>query len=208
MPKLTSLAAGNQATATISAPDSTAITTTETTVQGDYEPHPAASIFPMMSNEDFTALKEDIRAHGQLEDVVLLDGKVLDGRHRLRACRELGIAPRRCELTECDDPIACVLSKNLHRRHLSQSQRAQCAADVAKLRKGGDRKSDDFKGSNDPSIAEAAKAFQVSEPSVKRAKHVSDHGDKAVVDAVKAGSSGPLQKTILCRKDAFFTKTN
>jgi hypothetical protein len=32
------------------------------------------------------------------------------------------------------------------------------------------------------------KAFQVSEPSVKRAKHVADNGDKTVVEAVKAGA--------------------
>jgi hypothetical protein len=143
----------------------------------------------MLPEEDFAMFKEDVKVRGQLEDIVLLDGKVLDGRNRLRACRELGLEPQWCELTQCDDPIAYVLSKNLHRRHLSQSQRAQCAADVAELRLGSNQHAKKEGPQNCGAIAteDAAKVFSVSTRSVETAKHVSDHGDKAVVDAVKAG---------------------
>ena len=156
-------------------------------MQSDYEIHPAANIFPMMTAEEYDGLKADILANGQREWAVLCDGKLLDGRNRMRACKELSVELECCELEAGTDPISYVLSKNLHRRHLSQSQRAQCAAEVAKLRHGGDRKSEDIKGQDCPSISAAAHVFNVSKRSVKSAKHVADKGDKATVEAVKAG---------------------
>jgi hypothetical protein len=54
----------------------------------------------------------------------LWEGKVLDGRNRLRACRLAGIDPQVRELAELPgvSPIAYVLAVNLHRRHLQPSQ--------------------------------------------------------------------------------------
>jgi len=93
-----------------------------------YETHPAAAIFPMMADEAFAALKADIKKHGQRETIVLLKDQILDGRNRYRACLELGIEPDFGEMEECEDPIAYVISLNLHRRHLNKSQWAQIAA--------------------------------------------------------------------------------
>jgi len=78
-----------------------------------------------MPDDRFRELKTDIAAHGQLEPIVLCDGKILDGRHRYRACVELGIEPR----TRVFDgnPWAYVWSMNGQRRDLSQDQRAQIA---------------------------------------------------------------------------------
>jgi polyhydroxyalkanoate synthesis regulator phasin len=156
-------------------------------VQSDYEIHPAANIFPMMTPEEYDGLKADILANGQREWAVLCDGKLLDGRNRMRACKELSVELECCELEPGTDPISYVLSKNLHRRHLTQSQRAMCAAEVAKLRRGDVGRGRPLDGSPDLSIDDAAKAFSVSAPSVKRAKHVADKGDKATGEAVKAG---------------------
>ncbi|MGA2256327.1 MAG: hypothetical protein ABSG53_16885, partial [Thermoguttaceae bacterium] len=150
-----------------------------------FEIHPAASIFPMLSEEEFALFKEDIRVNKQQEDITLFEGKVLDGRHRLRACIELRRQVQWAEFTDCPDPIAYVLSKNLHRRHLTQSQRAQCAAEVAKMREG--RPNKETSQTCLVSIDAAAKTFSVSPSSVKTAKHVAEKGDQAVVDAVKAG---------------------
>ena len=41
-----------------------------------------------------------------------------------------------------DDPLAFVLSMNLHRRHMNESQRAMAAKRVETTKHGGDRKSD------------------------------------------------------------------
>src|SRR5215510_10636739 len=56
--------------------------------------HPVASIFPMMSVEEFKALKESIGARGQRNPIYTHEGKIVDGRNRYQACVELGIHPR------------------------------------------------------------------------------------------------------------------
>jgi phage N-6-adenine-methyltransferase len=81
-----------------------------------------------MSDEELAELAADIRAHGLLEPIVLLDGLVLDGRNRLRACEAAGVEPRFVEWDGSGDPAVWVISKNLKRRHLSTSQRAMVAA--------------------------------------------------------------------------------
>jgi len=90
----------------------------------EYRIHEAAEIFPPMDDETYSQFKADIESHGQHEAVILWENKILDGRNRYRACTDLGIEVDTCELTECDDPVAYVLSANLHRRHLSTQQRA------------------------------------------------------------------------------------
>lgn len=85
--------------------------------------HPLAEMIPAMSEEEFAELKADIEANGQAEPIVLYRGEVLDGRHRSRACEELGIQPLIREYTG-DQPAAYVLSLNVKRRNLTPSQRA------------------------------------------------------------------------------------
>lgn len=77
-----------------------------------------------------------------------------------------------------------VVSLNLHRRHLDESQRALVADRLTTLRRGerADR-------SIDPSItqAEAAELLNVSIPSVKRARQVNANGAPELVAAVESG---------------------
>lgn len=106
-----------------------------------------------MPDEELAELAADIRLHGLLDPIVLLDGLVLDGRNRLRACKAVGVEPRFVEWDGTGDPAVWVISKNLKRRHLDTSQRAMVAgklvgyhAAAAKERQkesGGDRKSAD-----------------------------------------------------------------
>jgi hypothetical protein len=103
---------------------------------------PAARIFPLISGDEFEALVADIREHGQREPIkVDRDGRVLDGRNRLRACRRLGIEPRveRVDV-DADDAVALVLSPNLVRRHLASAQRAFVALELQKCRSSTRRK--------------------------------------------------------------------
>jgi ParB-like chromosome segregation protein Spo0J len=99
------------------------------------EVHPAAELFPLMSHTELSQLAEDIRAHGQREPCLVYQGQLLDGRNRWRACELLGLAPKVCKIKESHkfDPLQYVLSKNLRRRHLSQSQRAMVAARAKSL---------------------------------------------------------------------------
>jgi hypothetical protein len=61
---------------------------------GGLEIHPFATLFPEMAAREFDAFAANIRAHGQLEPIWTYQGKVIDGRNRLRACIALGLTPK------------------------------------------------------------------------------------------------------------------
>jgi hypothetical protein len=143
--------------------------------------HPYCSIFPPMSGPEFDAFLDDIKANGMHNPVVTLGGEVLDGRNRLNACELLGIEPQLKEY-EGTDPLGYVVSQNYRRRHLTQSQAAMVAAEIAKLQQG--RKS---ATETAPSEKEAAEAMHVSTSSVQAAKRVRKK-DAKLADEVKAGT--------------------
>jgi hypothetical protein len=87
--------------------------------------HEYASLFPMMSDDELAELIADIDKHGLREPIVLYEGRILDGRNRVEACRKLGIEDPRTVEYDGDDAQAFVVSKNLHRRHLTQAQKAE-----------------------------------------------------------------------------------
>jgi len=99
--------------------------------------HPAANLFPLVTGDEFQALCQSIGKDGLEEPVVLThDGLLLDGRNRLRALLVTGSTERFKTLDETyasDNYIGYVLRLNLHRRHLSASQKAALAVDVEKL---------------------------------------------------------------------------
>lgn len=87
----------------------------------DYQDHPAATIFPLMNAERFGSLVDSIRHNGLLNDIVLFDGKILDGRNRYRACVETGVEPRFIDYA--GDPYFFVWLTNGERRDLDSAQR-------------------------------------------------------------------------------------
>ena len=95
----------------------------------NYEYHEVADIFPMMNEDEYGRLKDDIAINGQLEPVILYENKILDGRNRYKALCDIGLVVKFEEYTG-DQPITYVISKNLHRRQLSVSQRAMIATTV------------------------------------------------------------------------------
>ena len=95
----------------------------------ELEAHPAAALIPLLDGGEFRQLRQNIQARGLLEPIVLLEGKVLDGRNRLRACKELGIEPRFKEWNRNDgDPYEYVWSQNAERRHLAPGQKVALRA--------------------------------------------------------------------------------
>lgn len=99
------------------------------------QPHPLADLLPAMTPDEYRALVADIRIRGLAQPILLYEGKILDGRHREAACAELGVVPRYV-VYEGDDPLGVVLSANVHRRHLTPSQRAMLAADAETIYAG------------------------------------------------------------------------
>ncbi len=87
--------------------------------------HELSSLFPLIEGEQFDALVESIRKYGQIEEGVLFDGKILDGRNRYRACEILKI-PFRCkEYSGKMPPMDYIIQKNLHGKYLNTAQRAE-----------------------------------------------------------------------------------
>jgi hypothetical protein len=151
--------------------------------------HPLAELFPNMEGAEFASLVEDIRAHGQVQPLVMYQGKILDGRNRARACEKIGIKPKTVDYRGTD-PLGYVLSLNLARRHLNESQRAMVAARVSEWSSaGGDRRSADQAANlpNGPTQAEAAQKLNVSERSVRNARKVVEHGTSALKKSVERG---------------------
>jgi len=150
--------------------------------------HPLSAAFPSMSADDFAALIEDIKINGQREPIIVHEGMVLDGWHRYRACLELGIDPEKFTFGKDKDPVAFVLSQNLHRRHLTPSQRAAAVvactewAPAKRPTKDADKRTP---GVHLSTNAELAKAAQVHPTTIKDAKAAHKAG---LSDAVKAGA--------------------
>ena len=79
----------------------------------------AALLLPDMSAAEFEVLVADIKENGLREPVVVdRAGRLLDGRHRVRACAQLGIQPA-TTVDSGDDPVGCVASLNVVRRNLT-----------------------------------------------------------------------------------------
>lgn len=118
------------------------------------EPHVLANLFPQMAPAEFAELKADIDEKGLNDPVWLYENQILDGRHRYRACYELG---KDCVFQEYigTSPASFVVSSNLRRRDLNSGQRAAISlhfepylAMEAKERQrqsGGDRKSQEYR---------------------------------------------------------------
>lgn len=142
------------------------------------EIHPLAELIPPMTDGEFAELRADIQEHGLLDPITLYEGKVLDGRHRLRACEETGRSEG-FEDYEGDDPAGFVISKNLHRRHLTNGQRALAATGLLEYetKRAKERmlsgKADPMQNSaQGPATAEAGKKLGVSRDSVEKARAV------------------------------------
>ena len=95
------------------------------------EIHNAAKAMPEMNGQDYDSLRDDIKAHGLLTPIELCEGKIIDGRHRYRVCKELDIKPEFVDAPiNGQTPAEYVWSLNGARRHLTASQRAAVAAEL------------------------------------------------------------------------------
>jgi len=144
--------------------------------------HPYADLVPGMTPEQYEQLVEDIGENGLLEPVTLYQDMILDGRHRYRACTDLGLEPKYKHFT--GEPVAAikyVYSMNVHRRHLEYGQRSALGAEFkfklqesGAVKHGGDRT--DQGGELAPLTGKArdlaAKLFNVGGRSIDEAAQV------------------------------------
>ncbi len=147
-----------------------------------YPAHPLADIIPVMTEEDYVRLRDDVQQVGVRDPITLYEGRIVDDRHRARVCEELemDIPTQEFEGTE-EEILDFVISKNLARRHLGESQRALVAAQVAEeLQKSANLHPGD-------SANRASAKMNISRRSVMAARKVLKKCAPVVVNAVGSG---------------------
>lgn len=146
--------------------------------------HALADIFPYMEKAGFVELVADIKQNGVHEPIWLLDGKIIDGRHRYKASMAAGVT---CPTRDYqgDDAAAFVLSLNLNRRHLNESQRGMVAARLATMPEG---RRESTSGIQLVSQSEAAKRLHVSVDTVKQGVKINKTATPGLIAEVDGGN--------------------
>jgi hypothetical protein len=160
-----------------------------------YERHALSAVWPDMTGEEFEELKTDVSANGLFHPIKLFEGKVLDGWHRYRACKETG-AKLLSEKFDGDAAAARAYAKGANgpRRNTTASQRALAYAEIANWVQAGraanpapgaelkPNKNNDLKN-----VTSAAKEARVSDRTMHQAKVVVEKGGEKLKAAVRAG---------------------
>lgn len=156
----------------------------------EYLQHPLSAAFPAMTSAEFQELKDSIEINGLFNPVTILDGMVLDGWHRYKACLALGILCPAVELEEGIDPKDFVLAQNKNRRHISASQLAIATTSVYEWLPS--HRPNKSVGTTEllKTTKELAKISGVSESSIEKAKSILRNAEPEVQDAVKSGKIG------------------
>lgn len=146
-----------------------------------FEYHELSTVFSSFDDtEEFKELVKSIKSEGLNHPILVWQGKIVDGRHRHKACALAGVEPRYKYLSDSlslQQVMDRVVAENILRRHLTVGQRAMIAASLANMTKQDTLKqntdgqicpTDEDKKSNE----DAAKSLNVSPMTVKNAKEV------------------------------------
>ena len=105
----------------------------ELIVNQEYE-----KLLPKLPIDEYEALKQSVKSEGQHFPIsVNSKGIVLDGHHRLRICRELGLEPK-FEVKDFPSELhekRFVIESNLLRRQLTTFQRVEMAKPLLEIEK-------------------------------------------------------------------------
>lgn len=173
----------------------------------EMEAHELANLLPMMTDETYAGFLDSVRAYGILEPIIILEGKILDGRNRYKACVELGIPCPTNHVTDVS-PNDIVTMLNINRRHLNPSQIALFYQGVMERQERLAKQRQSLKV-NLPEVGQAsdivAKAAGVSGKTMRDAKVVKQQGTKEEVEAVVQGIAAVSSTATAIRERA---KTN
>jgi hypothetical protein len=146
--------------------------------------HEACAAWPEMTPADLRDLADDIAANGLHDPIVLTpDSRLLDGRNRALVCVMRGIEPT--TVVYDDDPWVFSLSRNKHRRHMTQAAIALVAAALATKPIGANQHEGAYK--KVPSIKEAATAAGIPKTAVEAAKVILGSGTPEEIASVGSG---------------------
>lgn len=127
---------------------------------GEVVLHPLVETHPVMSTEQFEALKKSLEENSQIEPVTIYRGKVVDGRHRYKALMELDAdvvyatsLPNNTKLQDVQKLVAATET----RRHQSATQLAVKAYDYWKEYKCTQAEAVKVTGGSLPNLQHVAK---------------------------------------------------
>lgn len=144
------------------------------------EYHELSTVFSSFEDtQEYRGLVDSIRCYGLFDPILVWQDKIVDGRHRHKACLEAGVEPE-YQILDSDMPFEMVkdrvVAENILRRHLTTGQRAMIAASLANMASGGGgnqyTKVDRTNSSSAKSNEDAAKSLNVGPTAVKDAKEV------------------------------------
>jgi len=156
------------------------------------ELHPACAAFPELPQEELNALSADIKEHGLIEPITLYNGLLLDGRCRWDACALAGVKVRTVEYDGAA-PIAFVISKNQHRRHMNTAQRALTLARIAVPTVNQHDKKEPRLGKSGQSesytIEQLATISKLSGSAIRRGRHVLQNAAPHIIKMIDDGKA-------------------
>jgi hypothetical protein len=154
--------------------------------------HESLKDIPLMPLHERDALADDIAKHKQLFPIILLGGKIIDGRNRYLACLSRNIEPKTIELNPVDTG-SFIASANYFRKHWTTQERSHFAAMMSLSSEiGNPETSVETNAPNgairgvEPQITQekAAEVMGVSRRSVQRAKSKIKGTDKKTASKV------------------------
>lgn len=159
-------------------------------------------VMPPLQAAEYEKLKESIAEQGVLVPVEkdADTGEILDGFHRMRACKELGIEPPIVERSFGNDAEREVhaLTLNLTRRQLGPRSWGDAFRKLLEVRGvktgvGGDRRSEEAKSSD--TVSDVAREAGVNERTARRRMKLAEdlEGHPEVAEEVDKGNITPLE---------------
>jgi len=140
--------------------------------------HKIAKMHPLYTDEQFIALKLDIDKRGQKVPIILYRGKVVDGRHRLRAIKELGLQTIIC--TELSSRMT--LEQVIKEVNTTEIRRHQSPTQLAiKANKLYERSNKEL------TLEQAVKQSQATNTNTKRVRQLIKMGRRDLVDMLERG---------------------
>jgi len=158
-----------------------------------------------MPDEEFEALKEDIRVRGVLQRILVKDGLILDGRHRWEACQSLGIECPTRDWEGDGSLVDLVMALNAKRRHLTPSLLATVAVAALPFLEAEARERQRAAGGDRRSNGSLSARVQQAVPKKgKAAEHAASRlgiGARIVYEAKKISERAPERFEAIRRGD-------
>lgn len=148
-----------------------------------YEIDELANLVPIANPSEFNALKEDIKLNGQRDPILLWHGKVVDGRNRQEACKQLGVDVKVSKLDDTlsrNEVTAIVKSANT-RRNLTETQKVMSAVKYQKQ----------YGGTNN----NISTAWGISERTFKNGKYIAENRPE-FIDPLYQGKSVKIMDVV------------